>query len=68
MYIMPEADGNWRPEAYRTLVYLFNNAKCILVSPRRKLADGYFGLMFGDNNDISRQLKAAGVVAEHYTM
>lgn len=64
MYIMSESDGNWKPEAFSSLLNIFNDTKCVLVCPRRKLEDGYIGLMFSDNVDISRQLKAEGVVNE----
>lgn len=61
---MSEPDGNWKPEAFSTLWNLFNNAKCVLANPRKKLENGYIGLMFIDKQDVSRQLKIEGVVSE----
>lgn len=66
MYIMSEPDGNWKPEAFSTLLNLFNNTNRVLVNPRKKVEDGYIGLIYSDKQDcridVSRQLKAEGVV------
>lgn len=67
MYVMPENDGNWKSEAYITLRSLFNRAKCVTVSPRKKIEDGYAGCICSDNIDVSRQLKIAGVVKDYQT-
>ncbi|XP_012527118.1 RING finger protein 17 isoform X2 [Monomorium pharaonis] len=62
MYVAAQPDGTWKPEACETLMTLFNEAKCILVNPRKQIENGYIGCMYNDNVDISRQLKSAGVV------
>lgn len=67
MYIMSEPDGSWRSEALVTLLNLFNNSKCVLVNPRKKLNDGYMGCIYSDTIDISRQLKMTGVVSDYCT-
>lgn len=65
MYIMPEPDGKWKPEAVTTLLNIFNVTKCFMVNPRKKLEDRYIGCLYSDTFDISRRLKAAGVVNEY---
>lgn len=64
---MSESDGKWKPEAFVTLLTLFDNANCITVNPRKKLENGYIGCMYSDTVDVSRQLKVAGVVNDFNT-
>lgn len=64
MYITSGPDGNWKPEASSILLNLFNKAKYVLANPRKKLEDGYIGLIYADKQDVSRQLKIEGVVSE----
>ncbi|XP_011695904.1 PREDICTED: RING finger protein 17 isoform X2 [Wasmannia auropunctata] len=66
MYVTCEADGTWRSEAKSSLLNIFNNAKFILVHPRKKMEDKYMSCMYCDNIDISRQLKMLGVVSDFY--
>ncbi|XP_011052931.1 PREDICTED: RING finger protein 17-like isoform X2 [Acromyrmex echinatior] len=65
MYIMPEANGTWKQEAVISLLNLFSNTKSIMVNPRKKTDDGYIGLMYSNNIDVSRQLKITGVVNDY---
>ncbi|XP_018305979.1 RING finger protein 17 [Mycetomoellerius zeteki] len=65
MYIMPESNGTWKQEAVTTLLNLFSNTKSIMVNPRKKMDDGYSGLIYSNNIDVSRQLKITGVVNDY---
>lgn len=64
MYIMPELDGSWKPEAYIALKGILRCDKNIFaVSARKKTANGYNALITINNNvDVSRLLKFKGVV------
>ncbi|XP_026826166.1 RING finger protein 17 isoform X3 [Ooceraea biroi] len=66
MYIMAEPDGTWKSEASTKLFNMFCDSEYITVTPRKKLRDGYCGCMHANNIDVSRQLKAAGVVNEFF--
>jgi len=65
MYIMPESNGTWKQEAVISLLNLFSNTKSIMVNPRKKTDDGYSGLMYSNNVNVSRQLKITGVVNDY---
>ncbi|XP_072764872.1 RING finger protein 17 isoform X2 [Anoplolepis gracilipes] len=62
MHVMPESDGNWKPEARFMLTKLFKNARHVTITYRKEIKDGYSACMYVNNIDISRQLKHAGVV------
>lgn len=62
---MPESNGTWKQEAVTTLLNLFSNTKSIMVNPRKKMDDGYSGLIYSNNIDVSRQLKITGVVNDY---
>ncbi|KAL0123514.1 hypothetical protein PUN28_005788 [Cardiocondyla obscurior] len=62
MYIMPEPDGSWKPEATELIKAMTINSNCIFVYPQRKTIWGYSGIMYIDNQDVSRYLKEVGVV------
>lgn len=62
MYIMPKSDGTWKSQASDELFNIFCDAECLAANPRKKIKDGYIGCMLADSIDVSRRLKAAGVV------
>lgn len=62
MYVKPESDGSWKSECYITLLNLFKNIKCVTITYRKKVKDGYIGCICIDDLDVSRQLKIEGVV------
>ncbi|XP_050456046.1 RING finger protein 17-like isoform X2 [Cataglyphis hispanica] len=65
MYVMPESDGKWKPECFVKLQNLFKCIKCVTITYRKKIEDGYYAACICINNvDVSRQLKLAGVVNE----
>lgn len=65
MYVMPESDGTWKSECFVKLQNLFKCIKCVTITYRKKIEDGYYAACICINNvDVSRQLKLAGVVNE----